>query len=155
MARQGGTSSSTEIEFSIVPWNNSALDEAGGQRAVAQSCFGGAFVFDVVFKSNHTGFVVQNIRKYKSYSKKAPRRPMARGEYDWGVNYEDCNNCAGPCAHSCYKFLGKNIWEKTRDGDCKNLTVPDKETVVCTFDDYWEIFYIGKEVESWNTDRFK
>ena len=153
MARRGGTSS-TEIEFSIVPWNNSALDEGGGQRAVAQESFGGAFVFDVVFKSNHTGFVVQNIRKYKSYSKKAPRRPMARGEYDWGVNYEDCNNCAGPCSYSCYKLAGTNTWEKTGDEECMTLPVPEQKSADCTIDDYWEIFYIGKNGKSWNTDRF-
>jgi len=158
MSRQGGTTPTTDIEFKMIPWNSSALDEAGSERAVSQKRFGGEFTFDVSFKSTHKGFVVQNIRKYNSYTEKAARRPLnsrfAPGEYDWGANYEDCNNCAGPCSHSCYKFLGKNIWEKTRDGDCKNLPVPDKETVVCTLDDYWEIFYIGKEGTSWNTDRF-
>lgn len=154
MTRQGGTTSSTEIGFSILPWNNSALDEAGGQRAVAQSCFGGAFIFDVVFKSSHTGFVVQNIRKYSSYSKKATRRPISRGEYDWGVNYEDCNNCAGPCSYSCYKLARTNTWEKTGDEDCMKLPGPEQKSADCTIDDYWEIFYIGKNGKSWNTDRF-
>jgi len=154
MSRRGKTIH-TDIEFEMIPWNSSALDDTGAELAVSQESFGGEFIFDVSFKSKHKGFVVQNIRKYKSYTEKASRRQMNRGDYDWGVNYEDCNKCAGPCSHSCYKFLGKNSWEKAGDEECKNLPVPDKETVVCTLDDYWEIFYIGNEGESWNTDRFK
>ena len=154
MSRRGKTIH-TDIEFEMIPWNSAALDDTGAELAVSQESFGGEFTFDVSFKSKRKGFVIQNIRKYKSYTEKASRRQMNRGEYDWGVNYEECNNCDGPCSYSCYKFLDKNSWEKTGDEECKNLPVPDKENVVCTLDNYWEIFYIGNEGESWNTDRFR
>lgn len=128
----------TDVEFTIVPWNSSALTKELSLRAVSSESIQGSFIFDISFKSSQKGFVVQNIRKYKAYNENAARSP---GEYDWVVDYE---TCGVECAH----FLGGKL---KNSYDCKNIQPP---AVDCKIEEYWEIFYIGNEGESWNTDRF-
>ena len=145
----------SRITFKVIPWNSSALNETLGQRAVASESLEGSFVFDVSFRSNHKGFVVQHIRKYISYTAETSPRLSALnvGEYGWKVDYEDCDDCNKECSRSCSQFLGEN-WEPANFDDCKNIPLPTEKKVYCKTFDYWEIFYIGCEGESWNTDRF-
>ena len=143
------------ITFTIIPWNSSAYDDYGGERGVSSESIQGSFTFDVSFRSNRAGFVVQNIRKYTSYIKNVSRSPPP-GDSDsrWGgMDYESCgDDCTEKCTHLCYQYHNK--WQVVNSDKCKHLPLPEEEKVECKIDDYWEIFYIGKDGKSWNEDRF-
>ena len=73
--------------FSMIPWNSSALTLQLKRRGVANESIKGSFEFDVVFTSNQPGFVVQYIRKNRTYKKTASSRWKKTDRAYWEIFY--------------------------------------------------------------------
>ena len=104
----------------------------GAKRAVASESIKGSFTFVISFRSNCTGFSVYT---------EILKIPSGCSRWEFVViigvmDYESCgDDCEGECTHLCYQYFNENNWKVVNSDKCKNIPLPDEETIEDLFTD--------------------